>query len=244
MSYRRTHATHSWFLLSGGNLIANEFICSMLPEKENCITISHGFNNYKSESNFLAHMWQSVRVCGLNIFTLSPLFRWILFCSTFKWHIVTAVGWWPLNHLRQAIIKLCLILGMKQFLNDYSTQKTCPCLVSETGLLVFYPVQLSHSVDLIFGSHSVCLAHLVLQMGAKRGIMLCFQCFQHPASLCRLWFPEQHSVSMVTCQNYYDFQRLLLCNWVWTKQITTGRSGRGFISPSPAGGDAEHLTNT
>lgn len=70
----------------------------------------------------------------------------------------------------------------------------------------------------IFGSHGVCLAHQVLQKRAR----------QHPASLCRLWFQEQHSVSMVTCQNYYDFQSLLLCNWVWTSRLL--QAGQGEVS--------------
>lgn len=58
---------------SGGNLPAGGFICFVLSENENCIPISQGFNNHKLESHFLANMWQSVQVCGLSIFTLSPL---------------------------------------------------------------------------------------------------------------------------------------------------------------------------
>lgn len=173
MSYRRTHATHSWITFRG-NLIVNEFICFLLSEKENCITTSHGFNNYKSESNFLAHMWQSVRVCGLNIFTLSPLFRWTLFCFTFKWHIITAVGWWPLNHLRLAIIKLCLILGMKQFLNDYSNQEInmpMPTFRGRATSVIPCPI------ESLCGSGYACLVHLVLQMQATRGICWAFNAF-------------------------------------------------------------------
>lgn len=36
------------------------------------------FSNWKSWSNFLAQVWQSVQLCGLNIFTLLPLGGWTL----------------------------------------------------------------------------------------------------------------------------------------------------------------------